>query len=162
MLNGVRFTIKMVNDPSAPYLPGSSTATNTSGWFPTIWHAVDHDDGNPVSITRLQAYTHVRHSVMQPNREVVHFFKPTTLTQIGTVGTLSSATGQAINFKPVWLNWANNLVPHNNLVQIILCGRRSGRRIYGHLNGDPSPTATVPPLRNSFFFTACFHLWMPT
>ena len=45
-------------------------------FYPTIWHAADHDDNTAVGVSTLQSYTYCKHQVLRPNKEMHgHLFR---------------------------------------------------------------------------------------
>lgn len=107
-INGVLFTIKMINTPEQVDAANMNIA-NYGNFYPTIWYTPDHDDNNYTPLSQIKEHSKTRHKVLRPNREISIMLKPTTLMQVyNTV----QATGYACNFKKPWLDMAQPTIPH--------------------------------------------------
>lgn len=116
MITGVKFQIKLVDNPDSNSSTNGITQSMQNNWYPTIWYVADDDDHNAMTLAQIKEFQGVRHRVLKPNQELNVFIRPKTLTQLYRS---SLTSGYATSKSRSWIDMAQPDVPYYALKFVV-------------------------------------------
>jgi len=114
----VVFKIQMITNPDAvyDYNKNNTSAGNSNNFYPKFWYIRDYDSGSSETVSSMKERQGAKFFIMRPNKEYSVALKP--MVQVQTYKT-ATTTGYAP--KRLWLDIADNNVPHYGLKTVVDC-----------------------------------------